>query len=304
MQKTTLTLKPVAPFDFASTAYSHGWVVLLPNAWDEDARVVSRVQQLASGRVVRLEITGKGSVRDSRISIGVDSDKELTPVERREVRTAVSRMFRLDEDLSEFYRLCKRKGGAWKQAANGTGRLLRSPTVFEDLVKTICTTNIQWGGTKRLVENLVNGFGARFADGGARAFPTPEAIAGAPLKRFSEKARLGYRNEYVHILARCVAKGELNLETFLDKAILTIELRKMLLDIKGVGNYAAATMLMLLGRYDELAMDAVFRQFVSEKYFRGKRVSDQKAAAVYDGWGEWKYLAYWFDIWQGFNEAL
>jgi len=63
-------------------------------------------------------------------------------------------------------------------------------------------------------------------------------------------------------------------------------------------------MLMLLGRYDELAVDTVFREFVRTKYFKGRKVSDQKAAAVYDGWGEWKYLAYWFDIWQGFNEAL
>ena len=49
-----------------------------------------------------------------------------------------------------------------KSAPAGIGRLLRSPTVFEDLVKVICTTNVQWGGTKRMVRELVDAFGLPF----------------------------------------------------------------------------------------------------------------------------------------------
>jgi hypothetical protein len=76
------------------------------------------------------------------------------------------------------------------------------------------------------------------------------------------------------------------------------------LAIKGVGSYAAATLLMLLGRYDELAMDTVFRRFVSEKYFDGEQPSDADAQTIYADWGRWKYLAYWFDIWEGLEESL
>jgi 3-methyladenine DNA glycosylase/8-oxoguanine DNA glycosylase len=46
----------------------------------------------------------------------------------------VSHMFRLDEDLSAFYELVSDddlSGGA-----AGAGRMLRAPTVFEDVVKT------------------------------------------------------------------------------------------------------------------------------------------------------------------------
>jgi 3-methyladenine DNA glycosylase/8-oxoguanine DNA glycosylase len=68
---------------------------------------------------------------------------------------AVRHMLRLDEDFSEFYDHCKLKGGTWGEIRIGTGHLLRSPTVFEDLVKVICTTNIQWSGTKRMVRELV-----------------------------------------------------------------------------------------------------------------------------------------------------
>jgi hypothetical protein len=69
-----------------------------------------------------------------------------------------------------------------------------------------------------------------------------------------------------------------------------------------VGPYAAATMLMLLGRYDHLAIDSVYRAFVAKRYFAGRRPSDREAEAIYAGWGSWKYLGYWFDLWQGQDE--
>jgi 3-methyladenine DNA glycosylase/8-oxoguanine DNA glycosylase len=50
------------------------------------------------------------------------------------VRT-VAHMFRLDEDLSRFYvAIGKDDELAW--CALGAGRMLRAPTVFEDVVKT------------------------------------------------------------------------------------------------------------------------------------------------------------------------
>jgi 3-methyladenine DNA glycosylase/8-oxoguanine DNA glycosylase len=57
----------------------------------------------------------------------------------RDALTAtVSHMFRLDEDLSKFYALVAADGElAW--CGLGAGRMLRAPTVFEDVVKTICT---------------------------------------------------------------------------------------------------------------------------------------------------------------------
>jgi 3-methyladenine DNA glycosylase/8-oxoguanine DNA glycosylase len=141
-------------------------------------------------------------------------------------------------------------------------------------------------------------------DGEIRAFPTPQAIAAASPDDFAQAVRMGYRAPYVHELAQRVAAGDLDPEKFLDASIPTPDLKKQLLAIKGVGGYAASTMLMLLGRYDELAVDTVFRQFVSQKYFKGQKVGDEEAKAIYEDWGEWKYLAYWFDIWEGLNEPL
>jgi 3-methyladenine DNA glycosylase/8-oxoguanine DNA glycosylase len=302
---TNLSLKPAPPFDFAATAYSHGWVVLLPNSWDEEARTVRSVHRLASGQVVSLEISGQGNVQAPEIIVKVNHAGKLSEGARSELRAVVGRMLRLDEYLSAFYTLCRRRGGNWTKLTRGLGRLFRSPTVFEDLVKTICTTNIQWGGTMRMAAALVASYGEPYdGDGEMRAFPTPEAIAAASLSDFAEAVRMGYRAPYVHELAQRVAAGDLDPENFFDASIPTPDLKKQLLAIKGVGAYAASTMLMLLGRYDELAVDTVFRQFVSQKYFKGEKMTDEEAKAIYEDWGEWKYLAYWFDIWEGLNEPL
>ncbi len=300
-----LSIAPPPPFDFQANACSNGWVVLAPNAWDSERSTLQRVERLGTGKIVLLLISGSGTIDRPRIDIQVSADSaDLTQKEQAEITAAVGRMFRLDEDLTEFYALCRQRGGAWTRITNGLGRLLRSPSIFEDVVKTICTTNIQWGGTVRMVQGLVNAHGACHpGDTDKRAFPTPQVIAALAPDTFAGTVRLGYRADYVHTLAARVASGEVDLEAWQDAAIPTPDLKKDLLDIKGVGNYAAATLLMLLGRYDELAVDTAFRRFVSRKYFDGQPPpSDGEAQAVYEDWGRWKYLAYWFDIWQGLDE--
>ena len=74
----------------------------------------------------------------------------------------------------------------------GAGRMLRGATVFEDVVKTICTTNTAWSGTRRMTAALVDNLGVE-APGRAHAFPTPEAMAAAPERFYKEVARAGYR---------------------------------------------------------------------------------------------------------------
>lgn len=301
---TNLTIFPPAPYDFKSTAHSSGWVELAPISWDEEHQKVHRVERLSSGKVVLLDITGKGTIDGPGIEIVVTHLEELSISEQNEIHITVGYMLRVDEDLSEFYTMCKQHGGQWVKVISGKGRLLRSPVLFEDVIKTICTTNIQWGGTKRMVSELVSAFGDAYpGEDSQQAFPTSEAIARNSQEAFAESVRLGYRTDYVYTLAQRVASGELDLDALQNTDIPTPELKKELLAIKGIGNYSAATLLMILGRYDELAVDTAFRQFVSKKYFDGGRPSDAEAKAIYEPWGKWKYLAYWFDIWEAYTQG-
>jgi 3-methyladenine DNA glycosylase/8-oxoguanine DNA glycosylase len=288
------------------TAYSHGWAVLAPNRWDATALRLERTERLGPGRVVTIGIEGAGSGDQARLRMEVRHAGELSSEERARVREMVRRMFRLDEDLEEFYAIARSFGGHWTGVTKGRGRLLRSPTVFEDAVKTICTTNVQWKGTKAMVRSLVETLGepGLSRDGSvSRAFPTPEAIAGAGARQL-ESARLGYRARYVRELAERIVTGETDLESLRDPDMPLEEIQHRLHELKGVGPYAAATLLMLLGRYEHLAVDSVFRDFVGRRYFDGDRPGDEALRAVYEPWGRWKYLGYWFDLWAGNSEEV
>ena len=298
MAETLIQIQAAAPFDFWSTLQAHGWVDLLPNVYHEDTRSFSRMERLTSGKVVRLHVSA-GAQEGERVPLIVQicHAGRLAAADRAEIEVSVRHMLRLDEDFSEFYRLCKKNGLPWSRIKPGKGRLLRSPGLFEDMVKVILTTNVQWGGTKRMVRELVEQFGEPFpSDSELKAFPQAQAMAALPFEDFQGRVGLGYRAAYIYQLA-CVFSLQPNCYAkFFDAQIPSAEIKKDLLAIKGVGNYAAASILMLLGRYDEIPVDSVFQQLMENKYFPDKDFELKEALAIYEKWGRWQYLAYWFDL--------
>ena len=299
MKSSQWTLPVLAPFNFRSTAFSHGWVLLAPNHWEEENEAVHTVLQLSDGTIVSLELRDGSEADKPGLTVQVKSQVEIKSSHRSEINDALGRMFRADEDLSEFYLRCQESGEPWNQLPAGTGRLLRSPTLFEDVIKTICTTNIQWSGTVSMVANLVRALGDSMeGQEEISAFPSVEAVAAASEQGLAE-ARLGYRAAYIAGFAQGILNGGINLEAMEDPNLPTAEVRKQLLAIKGVGDYAANTLLMLLGRYEHLAYDTAMRDFVGKKYFQGANPGEVKALEIYADWGKWKYLAYWFDLYPG-----
>jgi 3-methyladenine DNA glycosylase/8-oxoguanine DNA glycosylase len=202
-------------------------------------------------------------------------------------------MLRLDEDLSRFYELASADPDlAW--AAAGAGRMLRSPSVFEDVVKTICTTNCAWSGTVRMVTALVDHLGAT-ARGGAHAFPSPAAMAGAGLDFYRDVARAGYRGPYLQSLAEQVASGSLDLEELNDPGLPDAEAESRLLALPGVGPYAAAhVMLTSLGRYSRLVLDSWTRPTYARLV--GRTATDTTIARRFRRYGEFAGLAFWLTL--------
>ncbi|MFN8453434.1 MAG: hypothetical protein U0401_01985 [Anaerolineae bacterium] len=132
--KTIILTEPVpALFDFGATVRAHGWLALRPFAWHEPSLTLYRVQSLSGGTVVRLglrETPANGHVPG--VQIEVDTAAALTPRDEAEIRRAVRRMLRLDEDLTEFYRLYQQLPGWNLRLPPGGGRLLRCPSLFEE----------------------------------------------------------------------------------------------------------------------------------------------------------------------------
>jgi N-glycosylase/DNA lyase len=282
------SIKAPAGFDFKRTLISHGWCDLLPFEWVDNSTLV-RVLDVGDAAPVTVTVTG------DRQSLNVGTSRKLGKRALARVERDVRHVFRLDERLEEFYASVSGDPEFAWIARDGAGRLLRSPTVFEDLVKSITTTNCSWALTTKMVKELVNNLGREAADG-RRAFPTPEAMAAQPVEFYREVVRAGYRSEYLKELAGRVASGELNVESWLTSGLSTADLKREMKRVKGVGDYAAENLLKLVGRYDVLALDSWVRGKFRKVRGRGRACDDKKIARFYSRFGEWRGLALWCDM--------
>jgi 3-methyladenine DNA glycosylase/8-oxoguanine DNA glycosylase len=288
--KLMLSARP--PFSLPVVVRSHGWIRLAPFAEDEDTGGFSYVVRLDSGRVVDM------SIREVAGGVSVELEDPLSEAEAAEIERYVEWMLGLGQDFSAFYALARQEAKLAHVEKRAQGRVLRSPTLFEDTVKTILTTNTSWAGTIRMVKALVAQFGAPLLeDPVRRAFPTPDQLAATDTDVLRSAAGLGYRAPYVLELARAVASGRLDLEGFKTSDLPTLELRRELLALKGVGDYAAANLLMLLGRYDFIPVDSWALKIVSHEWYAGEPVGRNEVESAFEHWGAWKGLAYWFWDW-------
>jgi 3-methyladenine DNA glycosylase/8-oxoguanine DNA glycosylase len=282
------------PVDLRRTIASHGVADLPPNRIDEDAVTFETTIRLPRGRprIVRVE---QGPQAQARVKVLGRAPAAATA----DVLLAqTAHILRLDEDLSEFYaRVREDPDLAW--VARGAGRLVRSATVFEDVVKTICTTNCAWSATVRMVSALVEHLGEP-ADGApsegpwGHAFPTPAAMADAKESFYKDVVRAGYRGPYLRSLAASVAEGTLDLEV-LGRApreeLPDEEVAARLLALPGVGPYAAAHVMMLVGRYSPLILDSWTRPKYAS--VNGRKASDATIERRFKRYGPYAGLAFW-----------
>ena len=297
------TLAARQPFNFSSVINSHGWRQLAPFSYDEDTNTLSYVIRLRNGRVIELHF------RDATEGIQVETEK-LDRAERQEVTDKVTWMFGLDMDFSHFYKASRLEPKLARAKKLAHGRVLRSPTFFEDVLKTILTTNTLWAATKNMTRKLVDELGAPLQPAGrvapndsegrteTKAFPTPEAIAAYSPDFLKERIRVGYRAPAIHQLAVRVASGKLDLESLKTSDLPTLALRKELLTINGVGPYAAANLLMLLGRHDFIPIDSYALSMVSKEWYSGEPITAKEVEKRFEQWGEFKGLAFWFWDWE------
>ncbi len=290
----TMELKIPTPrnFSFRRTVASHGWYQLPPFALDTEKWELSRVIDVGQKQPVTIFLT---FMTGRKTHIRVNTARPLTKSEEAIVLRDARHILRLDDDLAPFYlNISNDPEFSWI-GEQGAGRLLRSPTVYEDLVKMICTTNCSWALTLKMVNGIVANLG-RESNDGRKSFPNAQTMAAMPLKFFVDEVRAGYRAPYLKELADRVASGELNVEEWLSSELPTPDLLKQMKGVKGVGDYAAENLLKLLGRYDGLALDSWTRARFFELRNKGRKANDKKIERYYARFNEWRGLALWCDV--------
>ena len=289
---STLKIPTPTDFHFPSAVSSYGYYMLAPNQWDPQGLTLDTVLRDGDGNSigVRIEhIAGRSSQNGGDLRL--TCSHSLSRTTQRMFKSQVARMLRVDEDLTGFHRICP----AARRAK--FGRLIRSATLFEDIVKTITGCNVAWSSTITMNRLMCEHVGA----GG---FPTPAQLATWEPADLKATVKVGYRAERIVRLARAVDAGELDLAAMEDPTLDGDELHRRLLAIYGIGEYAAGNIRHCLGRYDRVAIDSETYRHVREKFgLTDDNITrlNQRIIERYSAFAPYSFLVYWFELWTGYQ---
>ncbi len=275
---------------FRNTVFSHGWCALAPFRLAQDPLILSFPVAMSEKRTVlcQFEAQGRGATAHGTWTSKTSPRK----TDSRNVANAVDQVFNVSLDLTPFYQRVRSDARHGWMARARAGRFLRGASLFEDVVKTILTTNCSWSLTETMATRLVDRFG-----GAAEwhPFPTPARLAEASEEDL-RACSLGYRAPYVRECAQRWHRHDPALSELQDPSLPAREAYRILRGWRGIGDYAAGTLLRMMGRHDYLALDSWCRTKFAELHGNGRRVPDAEIDAHYAEWEEWKGLVMWLDL--------
>ena len=273
----TRRFKIEAPFDVSLrlTVESHGWVSLSPWHWDAETEVLSRSERTQCGQVMRVRVTQSSP---TAIAVDVASDDEVPSVSG--VRGIVDRWLslgwppngaieaaeRLDPTIADLIR-------------SGGGRMLRCSTFYEDFIKTVCTIQITWAGTRRMVDGLM----ALSRDG---LFPRPVQVLGVGEAGLRSEVKLGFRAPVVVDATKTLLEeGLIDEDGRGDEDRISYE---SLIRLRGIGPYSASHLAMLLHDFSRIPVDSEVAKDCKERF----GIEPSEIESYFDDWGEYRFLGY------------
>jgi 3-methyladenine DNA glycosylase/8-oxoguanine DNA glycosylase len=259
---------------------SHGWYNLPPFAYERKGAVLRTVVDFG-GKAAEVTFRVRGGKLEA-LSDGVD---------RARLSAIARRVLSLDLDFAGAQISFAHEPVLSRALASRSPRMLRSPTLFEDAVKMLFTTNCSWGATRGMVVRLVELAGAE-----GRAFPAPEAVARLSPRTIEKRVRSGYRGAALLLFARRVATAKLDLSRWEDPDRPSSELREEIIRERGFGPYAAEGLLRILGRHDFFALDSWTRQRYRKLHPGPVKSNDRSIARRYARFGPHRGLALWLEL--------
>src|SRR5690606_15683460 len=135
----------------------------------------------------------------------VRADRALSRAEANEAKRLIGRMLSLDApDIHEYHALDE------TARATGRGRLFRSPTLFEDVIKTVTSCNVAWTSTIRMNQRLCEVV--------RPAFPPPAQLARRRASTLRARCSVGYRDARIIELAKLFRSGAIDERRLTDPA--------------------------------------------------------------------------------------
>lgn len=256
---------------------------------------------------VRLSLTQtprRAARTRTRVNIDIEARQmsdELVALMRRRVAT----MLRADVDMTGFFELAASHQRLAPIPRIGAGRILRAASMAENIIKTLCATNVNWAQAVKMINRIAQ-LGPCLPDfRSLNAWPTPREILAAGRDYLLTVARAGYRADFILAFCRSIEEGGFDPDVLDDLAptASTDALYDRLRSIKGIGPASANFLLGQLGRHERLSIDSWTVAYVGRTYLNGRKPTARQIETRYRPYGRWRNLVWWFEQWLEWDTA-
>ena len=289
LQRTTFTVQPLPPFDFAMTA-DYATHFRGRNLWEfYEEGVYSRVVNLPSGLGVA-KVQSLGDVDAPLLDVEVVApslDDNAIEAARRQVEW----VFQASVDLDPFYRMAE--GDPFLAPLTAMHRGFRVPqgtSVLEGLVNAILGQQISGQVARAVRTAVMEAYGETITVDGVeyRAFPTPQALAAAGVEGLRAQKLSWRKAEYIADIAAKEVSGEIDLEGLFqctDEEVLA-----SLTPLRGVGVWTVHWLLVrTLGRTDGFPHgDLAIQRTLGEVVNNGVRMTAEEALEYSLRWSPYR----------------
>ncbi|PON34375.1 DNA glycosylase [Parasponia andersonii] len=282
-------------FNMEKAVCNHGFFMMAPNRWSPSAKTLQRPLRLADGASSVTVSISHSPLHSHLLYIRVllqSPSKALSLSDSNAILEQVGRMLRItkrdERDVREFQKVHP------QAKERGFGRVFRSPSLFEDAVKSILLCNCSWARTLKMAEALcklqfevtenhvhpikktttsTSNKGLKRKRAKTKAtddddsqimgnFPNAREIASLDKSYFLEKYTpiLGYRAKHILSLAKDFESGKLNglevAEKAEEEALHHEEMILIMKKIRGFGPFVCANVLMCIRIYENVPADS------------------------------------------------
>ena len=292
MDRLTVSIKPVPPFNFELTAGYHTYFQSRYGTDTMEDGVYRRLIDL-DDKLVLASVRSIGTLEAPELALELQGP-ELSPDDVESATDRVSWLLGVDQGLAPFYEL-----GRADQAMAGLVEqfyglhLPHTASVFEALVLAVLGQQISTNVARIIRTLLIETFGpsAEFDGETYYAFPRPASIwASSPAELHTMKLTQR-KSEYVHGLAGSALDPEMGLECL--EELTDQEIVEKLVALRGVGMWTAQwALIRAVGRPDALPLgDLALRRVVSRRFMDGEDVNDAKVEEIAQRWSPYRTYA-------------
>ncbi|MGY5856141.1 MAG: hypothetical protein RTS72_06025 [Candidatus Thorarchaeota archaeon] len=278
-----MSLRVNVPTGYDLMSSIHSWIypTIQPVPERTGDRFLGRVYNLDNQHVALI-------IRQTSPGKPLRVEYSESDIERRNLRVLIKRTLNLDFKIDDALNQMSEDPIIAHLALKIAGvRPYMSPTPYEALIKTIIQQQVSYKAanvfTKRMVLGLTKP--VAFQDQSWHYFPDAHTITKTGMNNLREFG-FGYKVEYIHRVAKLVAEGELNINSFIGAPYEDVF--AALKPIRGIGEWTIRVLSLAgLGNFTVFAYgDLVIQKILGNLYNHGKRMTAKQVREHVETWGD------------------